>query len=232
MKKVAIIQSSYIPWKGYFDIIHDSDVFVFLDDVQFTNRDWRSRNKIKTAQGPKWLTVPVGSNRDKLIQEVVIPSADWQKVHWDNIKQFYQKAPFFAQYKAIFEEIYLGKKWETLSGFNQEVTKKIAKDILGISTIFVDSQELQTSGSKQAKLIEIVKKVGGDVYISGPSARDYIDPQDFIQAQIELVYKEYTGYPEYPQFFPPFEHAVTILDLIFNVGPEAAYYIWGWRETK
>jgi hypothetical protein len=229
MKKAAIIQSNYIPWKGYFDVIHDVDLFIFLDDVQYTVRDWRNRNKIKTAQGLRWLTVPVGVDRNRLIHEVEIADDGWNKIHWETLKQNYSKTPYFKLYREFFEQVYLGAKWVNLSELNQYLIKMISRDFLGIKTEFIDSRELHATGSKQDRLIDLLLKSGADYYLSGPAARDYIDEKGFAEAGIELQYKDYSGYPEYPQLYPPFEHGVTILDLLFNCGSSSAEFIWGWR---
>jgi hypothetical protein len=230
MKKVAIIQSNYIPWKGYFDIIHDVDLFVFLDDVQYTVRDWRNRNRIKTPQGVRWLTVPVGSDRDRLIHEVQIVDDNWAKSHWEMLKQNYSKTPHFKTYKDCLEHFYLDSSWTNLSELNQHLVKMISRDILGIKTEFKDSREFNADGYKLERLLDLLIKTGAEYYLSGPSANDYIDGNRLAEKGIELHYKDYSGYPEYPQLFPPFEHGVTILDLLFHCGPDAPFYIWGWRE--
>jgi hypothetical protein len=227
---VAIIQSNYIPWKGYFDIINDSDIFIFLDDVQYTKNDWRNRNKIKTTQGLKWLTIPVGSNINRLISEVELNNDVWQKDHWAKLESSYGNAKYFEMYKDLFKEIYLAQKWESLSQLNQFIIKLISKEILGIKSQFINSSDLKGVGKKQDKVINLIQAVSGDVYISGPAARNYNDDQLFVDEGIELIYKDYSNYPEYEQFIPPFEHGVTILDLIFHKGPESPYYIWGWRD--
>jgi hypothetical protein len=229
MKKVAIIQSNYIPWKGYFDIIHDVDLFIFYDDVQFTKNDWRNRNKIKTVNGLVWLTLPVGKKLDRLICEVRLADDGWRKKHWSTIQQAYSKAPYFTMYRDFFEHVYLGMQWSGLSELNQFVIRHISQEFLDIKTDFQDSREFHVQGQKLDRLIDLLQKAGASLYVSGPSAQAYIDDKAFQTAGIELVYKEYTGYPEYQQLYPPFEHAVSILDLLFNCGPSAAYFIWGWR---
>jgi hypothetical protein len=231
MTKVAIIQSNYIPWKGYFDIIHDVDLFIFLDDVQFTARDWRNRNKIKTPHGLHWLTIPVGCSRERLIHEVQILDDNWEKCHWETIRHNYSKAPYFKLYKDYFEYVYLDIKWINLSELNQYIIKMISKDLLGITTEFEDSREFNAHGHKLDRLLDILVKTGAEYYISGPSARDYIEENRLTELGIQLHYKDYTGYPEYSQLFPPFEHGVTILDLLFNSGPDAPFFIWGWRDA-
>ena len=119
-----------------------------------------------------------------------------------------------------------------LSTLNQFIIKKIATELLGIQTEFKNSQEYGAQGKKQDRLLDLLHQVGAEKYLSGPAARDYIDESTFQDAGIELIYKDYSGYPEHPQFHPPFEHGVSILDLIFHVGPEAPYYVWGWRDRN
>jgi len=227
---VAVIQSNYMPWRGYFDIIHDVDLFIFYDDVQFTKNDWRNRNRIKTANGTTWLTIPVGSRADRLICEVELADHSWQQKHWRSISQAYARAPHFARYRAFFEDLYLGQQWNWLSELNAFMTVSIARDFLGIKAAFKDSREYQPEGSRQERLLDLLKKAGATAYVSGPSAQSYIEEPSFASAGIDLVWKSYEGYPEYPQLHPPFEHAVSIVDLIFSVGPDAPFYIWGWRE--
>lgn len=229
MKTVVVLQSNYIPWKGYFDLLHDADVFIFYDDVQFTKNDWRNRNKIKTSKGAEWITIPVGTDAHRLICEVEIEDSTWQTKHWKTIRQNYNNCPHFNRYKAFFEDVYLGRDWGNLSELNQYLIRTISRDILGIDTEFGDSREYGLSGKKFDRLLDIVTKTGASRYISGPAAKDYIDASRFAAAGIDLLWKDYSCYPEYSQRFPPYEHGVSILDLLFNVGPDAPWYIWGWR---
>jgi hypothetical protein len=229
MKTVVVLQSNYIPWKGYFDLVHEADLFIFHDDLQYTKNDWRNRNKIKTPKGAEWMTIPVGTNEHRLICEVTIRDAGWQSTHWNLLKQHYGRCPYFAYYRPFFEEVYLRRRWSNLSEANQFLIRAISTDVLNIDTKFTDSREYRPSGHKLERLLDLVTKAGADRYVSGPSAKDYIDPARFAEAGIELAWKDYSGYPEYRQRFPPFEHAVSILDLIFNAGPDAPWYIWGWR---
>lgn len=231
MIKNAIIQSSYLPWKGYFDIINDVDIFVFLDDVQFTTRDWRTRNKIKTPGGIKWISVPVINGIDRMINEVKIDySQDWREKHKKTIHHSYAASEYYNTYKDDILGIYKNK-YETISELNISVIKKISA-LLGIETDFVSSKDLKTSGKKDDKLIEICQKIGADYYLSGPSAKDYIVESKFEEAGIRLEYKDYSGYPEYPQLWGEFDHYVSIIDLIFNCGEKTSYYIWGWKIGK
>ena len=231
-KRVAVLQSSYIPWKGYFDIIHDVDTFIFYDDVQFTYQDWRSRNRIIVNGDAHWLTVPTGSSIDRLIHEVALADPRWQKKHWRTISQSYAKAPHFQDYRGVFEDIYLGREWRNLSELNQAIVSTIGRDLLGIETEFRDSREFGAQGQKLDRLLDLLVKAGATTYVSGPSASSYIDPTRFADAGIELVYKDYRGYPEYPQNISPFRHDVSVLDLLFQTGPDAPHYVWGWRNAS
>lgn len=232
MKRIAVLQSSYIPWKGFFDIIHSVDEFVWYDDVKFTRCDWRSRNRIKTHSGLLWLTVPCFKKGSPLIQEVSISNRSWQKKHWKTISQSYHKAPYFPLYCMFFEELYLGRQWESLSEMNRHFVENICSELLGVHTRFLNSADYDCEGKKQEKLLNLLNQVEADIYLSGPSAKGYIDEADFNCRGIQLEWMDYTGYPEYPQQFGKFEHAVSILDLIFNTGPDAPWYIWGWRNEK
>lgn len=232
MKSIVVLQSNYIPWKGYFDLIHDADLFVFYDDLQYTKNDWRNRNKIKTALGSKWLSIPVGSSASRLICEVALDDPRWQRSHWDSLRQQYGRCPYFRLYQPFLEEIYLGRQWNNLSELNQQLIRHISEKFLGIATEFQDSRQYQLSGQKLDRLMDLIVKCKATRYISGPAAMDYIQPGRFEEVGIELVWKDYASYPEYPQLHPPFEHGVSILDLLFNVGPDAPHYIWGWRNKQ
>lgn len=229
MRRVAVLQSNYIPWKGYFDIINSVDYFIFHDDLQYTKNDWRNRNKIKTHNGVEWLTIPVGDDTNRLICEVDIKDDRWQKKHWRKLVQHYGNCNYFSCYQSFFENAYLERRWTNLSELNQYLICNIAK-ILGVSTEFGDSRDYNLKGRKLDRLIELLIKTEADHYISGPSARDYIEADKFEQAGISLEYMNY-DYPEYPQQYGAFEGGVSILDLLFNVGPEANRYIWTHDET-
>ncbi len=226
MKKVAILQSNYIPWKGYFDMIALVDEFILYDDMQYTRRDWRNRNKIKTPNGLSWLTVPVevkGKYFQK-INETIISEPKWAKDHWATIKQFHSKAKFFKDYKDVFENYYLNNNEQLLSLVNYELIK-IINDILGIKTKISWSSDYTLADGQTERLLDLVQQAGGKEYISGPAAKDYIVDSLFEDAGVKLTWMDYSGYPEYTQLYPPFEHGVTILDLIFNEGPDAANFM-------
>ena len=229
MKYVAVLQSNYIPWKGYFDIIHDVDEFIFYDEVQFTKNDWRNRNQIITPQGKVWLSIPVGSNEKRLIYEVDIKDSRWQKKHYQTLEMAYHKAPYWSRYKEFFQFVYYEKKWEYLTEINRFLIEHIAHDFLHLTTKFSDSRAYLTHGVKHKKLLSLVMGANADVYISGPAAKDYIIAEDYENENIKLIWKDYNGYPEYPQLWESFTHNVSIIDLLFNVGEDAPQYIWGWR---
>jgi hypothetical protein len=231
-KRVAVLQSSYIPWKGYFDIIHDVDTFIFYDDVQFTYQDWRSRNRIIANGAPLWLTVPTGSDIKRLINEVQLPNAAWQRKHWSTLRHAYTKSPHFKQFAQLIEELYLGREWTSLSEMNQHLTRVIAQEVLGIKVEFRSSTEFSLNGSKLERLVDLVRQSGATHYLSGPAAQSYIEPSAFDAIGVALEYKDYSSYPEYRQHGDTFEHAVSVLDLIFNTGDSAPDFIWGWRNQS
>jgi len=224
-KIVAISQSNYIPWKGYFDMINMADEFVFYDDVQYTHQDWRNRNKIKTAKGVEWLSIPTGKNQNRLIYQVQIKDHSWQKQHWGKILHNYRMTPYFKDYKELFEEIYLNQVWTNLSDLNQHIIKKISIDILDIKTKFNDSRNFTLLGKKENRYIPLIKELRATEYLSGPSAKNYLTNDMLEKDGIKLTWLDYSSYTEYTQQFPPFRHDVSILDLIFNEGPNSKKYM-------
>ena len=223
---MAIVQSNYIPWKGYFDLINLVDEFVLFDDMQYTRRDWRNRNLIKTRAGLKWLTIPVAvkGNYFQKIKDTRVSDPGWARQHWESIVHNYSKAQHFAQYRELFEDLYLGTHDSFLSQINYAFLTAICK-ILGIDTRITWSDEYTSVEGKTERLVNICKQAGATTYISGPAARDYIDQTLFNAENISLEYMDYSSYPEYRQLFPPFEHGVSIIDLIFNEGPDARNYM-------
>ena len=222
-KKIAIVQSNYIPWKGYFDLMNMVDEFILFDDVQYTRRDWRNRNKIKTPNGLVWITIPVDVKKKyyQKINETRIADRNWTKKHWMTIFHNYAKAPYFQNYKEQFEAIYLNMKETYLSQVNYQFIQLI-NTILGVKTRLSWSSDYLLIEGKSERLISLCKQAKATEYISGPTAKGYIDEDLFKQENITLTWMNYSGYPEYHQLFPPFEHKVSIIDLIFNKGPGAA----------
>lgn len=225
-KRIAIMQSNYIPWKGYFDLINLADEFVLYDDAQYTRRDWRNRNLIKTPTGLRWLTIPVQvkSKFHQKIQETAISDPRWTAVHWKTLIRNYSRAPHFHRYRDAFEELYLGTHETMLSRVNRRFLGAIC-DLLGIKTTISWSMEYRLAEGQTEKLVEICRQTYATEYLSGPTAKGYLDEKQFRQAGIALRYMDYSGYPEYNQLYPPFEHRVSILDLIFHEGPKATAYM-------
>lgn len=219
-KRVAIIQSNYIPWKGYFNIIKCVDHFVLLDDVQYTRRDWRNRNLIKTKTGLKWLTIPVAvrSNYHIKIEDVQTDGSDWRRDHWNQLKDAYGTSQYFKEVSPFFEEIYLQTEELNLSKINYSFIKQILS-ILKIETPITWSMEfLGAPTGKTERLVHICKKLNATEYISGMAAKDYLEVNLFDKESIKVVWADYSGYQPYNQLYPPFEHGVSILDMLFNEG--------------
>lgn len=229
--KAGIIQSNFIPWRGYFDLIDDVDLFIYYDDVQFTKNDWRNRNKIKTSQGLAWITVPVFHKH--LAQMICDTEIDYTRPWITKIKkhisQCYRKTPHFERYTDIFFKI-LERNFRTISELNVHLTAWIMQE-LGIGTRTMMSRDLMPRGAKTDRLIDLLTKVGATEYLSGPTAKDYLELTKFKDAGIGLAYKSY-DYEEYPQLFGPYEQNVTILDLFFNVGPAARRYLKSRRPNE
>ena len=229
MKKMAILQSNYIPWKGYFHIIQKADHFVFLDTAQYTTRDWRNRNQIKSPEGLKWLTIPTNGTQSMKINEVKIDnSVDWRKKHLKALEKNYGKCRYFKQYFGLFQNILMRKNWENLSNLNQLLIKEIT-GILSIKTTFSDSKEFKLIEGKNEKIISIIQQLNGDSYLTGPAAKSYIDPEMFQRNNIKLEYMDYSNYPVYSQPWGGFAHNVTIFDLLFCEGPDSPQFIWNVR---
>ena len=225
--KVSIVQSSYIPWKGYFDLINMADEFVLLDDVKY-NGTWRNRNRILTAGGPRWLTIPITHEHAEpflRICETRVADRRWARKHWDILRSHYRWAPCFPQFRDAFADAYqeLAEE-ERLSRINVRFITLVC-ELLGIKTRISWSMDLPLVPGKNERIIAICRAIGATEYISGPAAKVYIEPDKFDAAGIRLTYIDYSGYPEYPQLHGPFEHAVSIVDLIFNTGADAPRFM-------
>jgi hypothetical protein len=226
MKKVAIVQSNYIPWKGYFDMIAAVDEFILYDDMQFTRRDWRNRNQIKSPQGVQWLTVPVkvkGKYFQK-IRDTEIDGTDWPEGHWRLLEQNYRRARYFDEIASWLEPLYRKNTFTHISPMNRVFIEAICK-YLGIRTLISNSWDYPLVDGKTERLAGLCKEARGTEYISGPAAKDYIDDRIFRDMNITLTWFTYDNYPEYPQLWGEFAHGVTILDLLFNTGTNAHNYM-------
>jgi hypothetical protein len=224
--RIAIVQSNYIPWKGYFDLIRSVDRFVLFDDVQYTRRDWRNRNRIKTPAGPSWLTIPVQASGHylSLIRDIVVSDSEWGARHWALIAAHYAKARYFREYAEPLERLYLDRPETHLSLINRRWLEALC-GMLGIHTPLSWSMDYEVAAGRTERLVSICQQAGAGTYVSGPAARAYLDAAQFASAGIALEFFDYSGYPEYEQLFPPFDHHVSVIDLLLNAGPTSAQYL-------
>lgn len=230
MKKIAILQSNYIPWKGYFDLVSAVDEFIVYDEVQYTKNDWRNRNLIKTPQGAQWLTIPVKSKGKfgQTIKNTELSDPRWADQHLKSLVLNYKKAPHFTEIHSLIETLYKGN-YQTISEVNLCFMQHIC-GYLNIPTKITCSWDYQATEYKSdshqtERLVHLCQQAGGTEYISGPSAKNYINPKLFDDANISLSWFDYQGYPEYPQLWGAFTHTVSALDLLFNCGPDSVNYM-------
>lgn len=226
MKRIAICQSNYIPWKGYFDMIAAVDEFILYDDMQYTRRDWRNRNYIKTPQGLHFLTVPV-KVKGKYFQPIrytEINGDEWSAVHWRSLEHNYKKAPHYHEVAHVFYSLFNERKYHYLSELNRVMIEAVCA-YLGIRTKISYSWDYRLAEGRTSKLVDLCLQAGGDEYVSGPAARDYIEEDLFERAHVKLTWFDYNGYPAYKQLWGDFVHNVSVLDLLFNCGPEAPKYM-------
>jgi len=227
VKRIAILQSDYIPWKGYFDIINSVDEFVIYDEAQYTKRDWRNRNLIKTRNGLIWLTIPV-KTKSRFYQKICdaeIIGNSWSDKHFDSIRHGYTNTKYFKEFAEIIMNAYHeSKSLKYLSDVNK-LFLDIILSILNIKTKISSSSEYIYSGNSTDKIISICRQAGASEYLTGQAAKSYLDEGRLRKSGISLLWMDYSGYPEYEQLYPPFEHRVSILDLIFNMGTEARNYM-------
>lgn len=226
-RRLAIVQSNYVPWKGYFDLIHSVDELVLYEDVQYTRRDWRNRNRIKTPAGVRWLTIPVqvkGRYYQK-IKDTLIDGDDWRREHWASLCHSYARAPHFRELRERFEGLYLGSGERSLSAVNRSFLEAIC-DLLGIRTPLSWSMDYRlTALDPTERLVEVCMQAGATEYLSGPAARAYLNEEVFRRAGVAVRWIDYSNYPEYPQIYPPFDHHVSALDLLFMTGRDAPRYM-------
>lgn len=219
---VLITQSNYIPWRGYFGSINAVDKFVVYDEMQYTKRDWRNRNRIKTISGLKWLTLPVqvSGKFGQKIKDTKIADHDWNRKHWETIRNTYKSAPEYKTVKPWLEELYATCTYQYLSEINLHFIREI-NSFLGIKTEILSSSDFDLAEDRNQRLIDICRSLNATDYYSGPSAKNYINETMIENAGINLHYFDYSRYKEYPQLHPPFEHGVSILDVLLNLGEES-----------
>ncbi len=227
-KTVAILQSNYIPWKGYFDLIRQADEFVLYDAVQYTRRDWRNRNRIKTADGTQWLTVPVEvkGKYSQTIGDTRISDPEWAANHRTRLGLAYAKAPYLQNCLGLLDDLYGEAAGMThLSAVNELFIRRLCAE-LGIATRITDCTAYRFDNpDPTGRLLDICLQAGATEYLSGPAAKAYLDEAMFQRAGVAVRYMDYSGYPEYPQLHGPFDHAVTAFDLLFMTGSGAADYL-------
>lgn len=230
-KKIAILQSNYVPWKGYFDIINSVDEFIIFDDMQFTRRDWRNRNKIVTPKGLQWMTIPVQTKGkfEQKINETKISDPAWAEKHWAILIHNYRRTEYFSKYESFFENLYLGCEDVLLSKINYRFIRGI-NELLGIKTAIRCSGEFNLADEKSQRLLSLCKAVSATMYLSGPAAKEYLKTELFEREGIGVEWMDYIGYKEYRQLYQKFEHGVTIIDLIFNKGPIAHRFMKSFSE--
>ena len=221
--RVAIIQSAYVPWKGFFDLVGRTDLYVVLDGAQYVKRHWHNRNRIMTPNGPIWLTIPVAtkSRFEQPIDEVSF-AEPWADKHWRSIEMAYRKSPFFAEEAPALKALYeAAERLDRLTDVNTLFLQALMNR-LDIPTKMVRDGEFAPQGKQTARLLDICVKARATNYLSGPSARDYFEESLFAAADIAVEWMSYGPYPVYPQRGPAFDHAVSVIDLLFSVGPAAA----------
>lgn len=233
--RAAIVQSSYIPWKGYFSLIHLVDHFVLYDDVQYTRRDWRNRNCLRTSQGLRWLSIPIltKGQRTQRVCDATVAEPGWAESHWRTIAQSYRRAPGWAEIAPTVQDAYEACAHEThLSAVNARFLRAIS-GLLGIATPLSWSMDYSLPEDRNERLIEICRLVGATDYLTGPAARAYLDEPRCAAAGLRVHWMDYRGYPDYPQLHgPPCVHEVTALDLLANLGRAgAAAYMADFRRS-
>lgn len=226
MTTLVVLQPNFLPWRGTFDLIRQADVFVFLDDVQYTKNDWRNRNRVLQVDGhTPWLTVPVHGSLNRTIREVEIDyRRDWRRKHLTLLQQSYARAPFLAETLGWLEDHYARQPARLV-----DLTIPLMTDIcarLGLEPRFLRASDLDVAGDKNGRLIDFAQALGATRYLSGPAAQAYIDPLLWGQAGLELAYFDYPIYPAYPQLADGFVPKVSILDLLMMTGGAAPQYIW------
>ncbi len=202
------------------------DEFILFDDMQYTRRDWRNRNQIKTPNGVRWLTVPVNvkGRYFQKIRDTEVVGTDWLSLHWKTLLQNYRRAPYFNEIAAWLEPLYLSEAYIHISELNRRFIEAIC-DYLKIDTVISNSWDYILPDGKTERLVNLCAQAGGTEYISGPAAKDYIEERLFTDHGIKLSWFDYAGYPEYPQLWGEFTHEVSILDLLFNCGKGSIKYM-------
>ncbi len=228
-KTVAIMQSNYLPWKGYFDLARRVDEFIFYDDRQYTKNDWRNRNRIMTGNGPLWITIPCGTNLNRRICDVELNDHRWQKKHHQSITNAYARAPHMNLIRPFLDELFLQQNWTTLSSLNQNIIRRIASEFLGLDTEFKDVATFDLDPAleqdRNGRLITLLKKCNATTYLCAPAARVYMDVERFNDAGIQVQWMNYDNYPTYEHVHQTFRHDLSIIDVLVHTGDDALHYL-------
>ncbi len=224
--RVAILQSSYVPWRGYFDLIRRVDRFLLFDEVQYTRRDWRNRNRIRSANGVQWLTIPVEAKGRfaQRIDETRIADPGWGERHFRTLRHAYARSPHWERYEETLRGLYLEAQSDMLSAVNRRFLEALCH-LLGIETPIEMSTDYTSAQGKNERLIRLCSEVGATHYLSGPSARVYIDEGLFAASGIQVEWLDYPDYAPYPQLHGAWEENLSVLDLLLNLGPEAGAWL-------
>jgi hypothetical protein len=217
---VAVHQPQYLPWIGYFDKMRRADVFCYLNDVQYKKNEWQNRNRIKTAQDWQWLTVPVRYRFPEKINEVQINNTtQWSKKHLQALKTNYSRAPYFKAYISIFEDIFF-KEWELISELNIHLIERLKDALQMQAKTTIISSELTLREEPTDRLIDICKALGADTYLAGRGGAGYMDMARFEKNGLKVIMQEFK-HPVYSQLFGDFQSHLSIVDLLFNCGPDS-----------
>lgn len=228
--KLVVLQPGYLPWLGFFDQMHWADIFVVYDDVQYTKNDWRNRNRIKGTNGPQWLTVPVHFHLGNLIKDVALhQDKRWVESHVKSLQFAYAKGKYFDDYFPQIKKL-IKAPHERLIDLDMTLIMYL-KGTLGIDTQVLYSSRMEAKGSKSQRLINICHECSATQYLTGDAARDYLDVKLFEDNGIEVRYHHYK-HPEYPQLFGDFVPHLSVVDLLFNCGPESLDYLKGKGEFR
>ena len=218
-KSIAIVQSNYLPWIGYFHLVNSVDEFVLYDEVQYTRGDWRNRNRIGTPSGIQWLTIPLKTkgNYFEPICSMEVSKDDWSNAHWKSLSRNYRRSSHFDEIASEFEPLYKSLDMNLLSEINLAIMSHILKNI-GSSTVLSDSRSYDSGQGRTQRLLGICLASGASKYVSGPAARSYLDQDLFEKHGVEVEYFSYPPYPAYAQVWGEFVPNLSIIDVLFNCG--------------
>lgn len=216
-RTVAAHQPNYLPWLGYFHKIAECDVFVFLDDVEYSSGAWINRNRIKTPDGWTWLTVPVSGNSGEIRSIEIAETDDWADEHAKSLRFNYGKAPHYDELADLFATTY-DREWRRLQALNTHLIREIA-DCIGLDCEFVSSSEFGIDATDSERILGLCRELDADRYLSGTGAKSYMDEDAFHAAGVDVTYQS-IEYPTYTQRFDDFVPELSIVDPLFNCGPD------------